>query len=127
IMCQGSAEACIVPVTFFSFFQTPDDFNIRFYSASFFRILRFFSFIGALSFPPLYIAVVGFHFEIIPSEMISIVKASVENIPFPPFIEGLLMAVTIELIREAGIRLPSPIGQTIGIVGGLIIGDAVVN
>src|SRR5690606_6107542 len=84
-------------------------------------------FIGALSFPPLYIAVVGFHFEIIPSEMISIVKASVENIPFPPFIEGLLMAVTIELIREAGIRLPSPIGQTIGIVGGLIIGDAVVN
>lgn len=90
-------------------------------------MLRLISFWGALTFPSIYIAVVGFHFDIIPYDVVTIVKGSIENIPFPPFFEAFIMAVTIELIREAGIRLPSPIGQTIGIVGGLIIGDAVVN
>lgn len=127
IMVEGSADATIVPVTFFTFFQSTDDYNIRYYAGSFFRLLRIFSFLGALFLPAIYIAVVGFHFEVIPYDMISIVKSSVENIPFPPFVEALIMTVTIELIREAGIRLPTPIGQTIGIVGGLIIGDAVVS
>ncbi|WP_242698558.1 spore germination protein [Bacillus sp. SD088] len=127
IISEGSSDVSIVPVTFFSFFQTPDDFNIRFYGGSFFRLLRLFSFWGALTLPAIYIAIVGFHFEIIPYDMVTIVKGSIENIPFSPFFEALIMAITIELIREAGIRLPSPIGQTIGIVGGLIIGDAVVN
>ncbi|GIN90195.1 germination protein KA [Siminovitchia terrae] len=127
VMSEGSADASIVPVTFFSFFQTPDDYNIRFYAGSIFRLIRLFSFWGALTLPAIYIAVVGFHFEIIPYDLITLVKSSIENIPFPPFFEALFMAITIELIREAGIRLPSPIGQTIGIVGGLIIGDAVVN
>lgn len=127
IMSEGTSDASIVPVTFFAFFHTPDDFNIRFYGGSVFRLLRLFSFWGALTFPPLYIAIVGFHFEIIPHDVVTMVKSSIENIPFPPFVEALIMAITIELIREAGIRLPTPIGQTIGIVGGLIIGDAVVN
>lgn len=127
IMTEGSTNAIILPVTFFSFFQSIDDFSERIYAASIFRLLRIFSFWGALFFPPLYVAVVGFNFEIIPFEMISLVKNSISSVPFPPVIEALLMAVTIELIREAGIRLPSPIGETIGIVGGLIIGEAVVN
>lgn len=127
IIADGSTNASIVPVTFFSFFQSPDDYNIRFYPSTFFRLLRIFSFLGALTLPAIYIAVVGFHFEIIPFAMVGIVKGSIENIPFSPLIEALVMAITIELVREAGIRLPTPIGQTIGIVGGLIIGDAVVN
>ncbi|MEI3613699.1 spore germination protein [Pseudogracilibacillus sp. SO30301A] len=127
IMTEGSTDAIIMPVTFFSFFQSPDDFNNRFYEGSVFRLLRLFSFWGTLTFPPLYIAVVGFHFEIIPYDMVVIVKGSIENVPFPPFVEALVMVITIELIREAGLRLPTPIGQTIGIVGGLIIGEAVVN
>lgn len=127
IMVEGSTNAIILPVSFFSFFQSIDDFNDRVYAAFVFRLLRIFSFWGALLFPPLYVAVVGFHFEIIPFEMISLVKSSISTVPFPPVIEALLMAITIELIREAGIRLPSPIGETIGIVGGLIIGEAVVN
>lgn len=127
IMSQGSSDAMIIPVTFFSFFQTPDDYNIRFYAGTIFRVIRLLSFWGALLFPSLYIAIVGYHFEMIPYDLITIMKNSTENIPFPPFFEALIMAITIELIREAGIRLPSPIGQTIGIVGGLIIGDAVVN
>ncbi|WP_349772282.1 spore germination protein [Lederbergia citrisecunda] len=127
ILSDGTSDVSILPVTFFSFFQTPDDFNIRFFAGSLFRLLRILSFWGAITLPSIYIAIVSFHFEIIPSDVITVVKGSIENIPYPPFIEALIMAVTIELIREAGIRLPTPIGQTIGIVGGLIIGESVVN
>lgn len=127
IISENSADAIVLPVTFFSFFQSPDDYNSRTYTSTIFRLLRLFSFIGTLLLPPLYIAIVGFHFEIIPYEMITLVKSSITGIPFLPFYEAMFMAVTVELIREAGIRLPSPIGETIGIVGGLIIGDAVVN
>src|SRR5699024_10778652 len=115
------------PVSFFSFFQSPDDYHKRPYVGSLFRILRFISFWGALIFPALYIAIIGYHFEIIPNELITLVKQSIETVPFPPFFEVLIMIITIELIREAGIRLPTSVGQTIGIVGGIIIGESVVN
>lgn len=127
ILNEGSSDVAIAPTSFFSFFQSPDDYNLRWNSASFFRILRLLSFIGSLTFPAIYIAVIAFHFEFIPYELIGLVKGSINNIPFSPLIEALIMAITIELVREAGIRLPSPIGQTIGIVGGLIIGESVVN
>ena len=127
VLVNGIAYAVLLPVTFFSFFQSPDDDSLPFYSGTIFRLFRLFSFFGALIFPALYIAVINFHFEIIPYELISLVKSSIENVPFPAFYEALIMAVTIELVREAGIRLPSPIGQSIGIVGGIIIGDAVVT
>lgn len=127
IMTEGSTDTLIVPVTFFTFFQSPDDYNNKYLAGSFFRILRLLSFLGALTLPAIYIAVVGFHFETIPHKMVGLVKGSIESIPFTPLSEALVMTITIELIREAGIRLPSPIGQTIGIVGGLIIGESVVN
>lgn len=127
ILDDGSSDAIILPVTFFSFFQTPDDYNSRTYTSTVFRLLRLFSFLGTLLLPPLYIALVGFHFEMIPYELITLVKGSISGVPFSPFFEALFMAVTVELIREAGIRLPTPIGETIGIVGGLIIGDAIVK
>jgi spore germination protein KA len=127
IFADGSSDVIIAPTTFFSFFQTPDDYNSRVFAGSFFRLIRFISFLVAVTFPALYIAVIAFHFEVIPNEIIVLVKGSVESIPFPPLIEAIIMAFTIELIREAGVRLPTPIGQTIGIVGGLIIGDAVIN
>lgn len=127
IMTDGSTEAIILPVTFFAFFQTPDDYNTRFIAGSLFRILSLMSFSGVLILPPLYIALISFHFEIIPYELIALVKSSVSGVPFLPFFEAMFMAVTIELIREAGIRLPTPIGATIGIVGGIIISEAVVT
>lgn len=127
LIADGSSEALIVPVTFFAFFQSPDDFNSRVFSGSLFRLLRLSNYLISVTFPAFYIATIGFHYEIIPKEIIIIVKSSVEGIPFPPLIEAIIMGITIELIREAGIRLPTPIGQTIGIVGGLIIGDAVIN
>jgi spore germination protein KA len=77
--------------------------------------------------PAVYIAIVSFHFEVIPFGLILLIKASLEDIPYPPLFEALLMELTIELIREASIRLPTRIGSTIAIVGGLVIGDAVVK
>ncbi|PHG57633.1 spore germination protein [Bacillus toyonensis] len=127
LVVDGSADVLIVPITFFAFFHTPDDFNSRIFAASFLRVLRIISFFIAIMLPAIYIAVISYHFEIIPNEIIVLVKSSVEGIPFSPLIEASIMALTIELIREAGVRLPTPIGQTIGIIGGLIIGDAVVR
>ncbi|WP_042348715.1 spore germination protein [Bacillus massiliigorillae] len=127
LMADGSAEVLILPITFFAFFQTPDDYNSRVFTATVYRFLRLMNFIISISFPAFYIATIAYHFEIIPNDIILLVKNSVEGIPFPPLVEAIIMLVTIELIREAGVRLPTPIGQTIGIVGGLIIGDAIIK
>ncbi len=127
IFSEGVPTALICPVSFFSFYQSPDDYNNRFIIGSFYRLIRFISFFIAIFIPSFYIAVVTFHFEVIPGELVIPVKNAVEGIPYPPIVEALIMELTIELIREAGLRLPTPIGQTIGIVGGLVIGDAVVQ
>ncbi|MFC0189189.1 spore germination protein [Fictibacillus aquaticus] len=127
VMSALSPMASIMPANFFSFYQSSDDYNTRWLLGSFFRFIRIFSFFTALGFPAVYIAVVSYHFEVIPSGMVLAIKSSLENIPYPPLIEAMIMELTIELIREASIRLPSPIGQTIAIVGGLVIGDAVVS
>src|SRR5699024_4744831 len=76
IINEGSADVSILPVTFFSFFQSPDDYNLRTYSGTFFRLLRLFCFLGTLILPALYIAVVSFHFELIPDDLIKLIKAS---------------------------------------------------
>lgn len=127
VMTEGSPTTLIAPSTFFMFYQAPDDYNMRWFTGTFVRLIRLFSFIIAVGLPAFYIAVVSFHFEVIPDELVIPVKASINEIAYPPIIEALVMVIIIELIREAGIRLPAPIGQTIGIVGGLVIGDAVVR
>ncbi|MEH6945221.1 spore germination protein [Bacillus sp. JJ722] len=127
LMVDGCSEALILPITFFAFFQSPDDYSSRVFTATIYRLLRMISFVISISFPAIYIATIAFHFEIIPNEIVILVKNSVEGIPFPPLVEAIIMGITIEFIREAGVRLPTPIGQTIGIVGGLIIGDAVIK
>jgi spore germination protein KA len=127
IMVEGSPTALMAPSTFFMFYQAPDDYNMRWYTGTFVRLIRLASFIIAIGLPAFYIAVVAFHFEVIPDELIMPVKSSINEIAYPPLLEALVMVIIIELIREAGIRLPQPIGQTIGIVGGLVIGDAVVR
>ncbi|GAA0405893.1 spore germination protein GerKA [Paenibacillus motobuensis] len=127
LLAEGSPTALIMPVTFFSFYQSPDDYGYRSLQASFIRFIRVFSFVIAVALPAYYIAVVSFHFEVIPQDLLLPIKSSIEHIPFPPILEALFMELTIELLREAGMRLPGPVGQTIGIVGGLVIGDAVVK
>ena len=127
IMTEVSPTAIIGPVTFFSFYQSPDDFNSRVITGTFYRFLRMMSLLVAVFLPSFYIAVVSFHSEIIPLELANKVKMDINQIPYGPFIEAMIMQVTIELIREASVRLPKSIGQTIGIVGGLVIGDSIVS
>ena len=127
IFTDQSSTALIAPVTFFSFFESPDDFNGRVFVGTFYRLLRFMSFMLAIFLPAFYIAVVGFHSEILPFELSTKVKIAVQDIPYRPIVEALIVEVFIEVIREAAIRLPAPIGPTIGIVGGLVIGDAIVS
>ncbi|WP_404405779.1 spore germination protein [Jeotgalibacillus malaysiensis] len=126
-MMDGSPNALIGPASFFSFYQSPDDYNGRFIIGTFYRLLRLVSFIVALLLPAFYIAIVSYHFEVIPEALTLPAKRAIEDIPYPPLVEAFIMEITIELIREATVRLPFPIGQTIGVVGGLVIGDAVVN
>jgi spore germination protein KA len=127
VMSDLSPTALIGPVTFFSFYQSPDDFTSRVLIGTFYRIMRMISFLTAIFLPAFYIAIVSFHFEVIPLELANKVKSDINQIPYRPFIEALIMEITIELIREASIRLPKSIGQTIGIVGGLVIGDSIVS
>lgn len=127
IFTDQSPTVLIAPVTFFSFYQSPDDYNGRVIVGSFFRLLRIASLVIAIYLPAFYIAVVSFHSEILPVEISKKVKLAINEIPYRPIFEAIIMELFIELIREASIRLPKPIGQTIGVVGGLIIGDAIVS
>ncbi|WP_236707901.1 spore germination protein [Brevibacillus choshinensis] len=127
ILSNEDPSALILPVTFFAFYQSPDDYQSRWVVGSFVRLIRLISFITSFLVPALYIAVVGFHPEILPSNLIFTVKSTIDRVPFPPIVEAFIMQITLEVLREAGVRLPSRVGQTIGIVGGLVIGESVVR
>lgn len=122
-----SPNVLIGPATFETFFKSMDDYGARWLVASFIRLMRYFGFIVAIFLPATYIAVIAFHFEIIPLKLLLSIGASRERVPFPPFIEAIVMEITLEMLREAGIRLPAKIGQTVGIVGGIVIGQAAVE
>ncbi|WP_244163147.1 spore germination protein [Paenibacillus pectinilyticus] len=127
ILSDGDPTALILPVTFFAFYQSPDDYHSRWIVGSFIRLIRLGSFFIASIVPALYIAIIGFHPEILPTNLIYTVKSSIDKIPFPPIVEALIMQIALEVLREAGIRLPSRVGQTVSIVGGLVIGESVVR
>lgn len=118
VMTNISPSALIGPVTFFSFYQTPDDYNSRVVVGSFYKIVRLLSFVTAVFLPAFYIAVISFHFKVLPLELSNQVKNDVNDIPYRPLIEALILEIIMELIRESSIRLPQSVGQTIGIVGG---------
>ncbi|MCX7711178.1 MAG: spore germination protein [Clostridia bacterium] len=127
ILVDGAPFAKIVPVTSHSLFHTPEETYLRWQYGTFIRLIRFLAVALAALLPGLYIGLVGYHREMIPTDlMIAIVKAK-ENVPFPTLLEILLMEVSFELIREAGIRIPGIIGNTIGIIGALILGQAAVQ
>jgi len=127
ILLDGTPFALIVPVTFSMLLQSPEDYYERWLPGTLLRCLRFFAAFLALTAPALYISFISFHPGLIPTELvISIIEAR-QGVPFPSLIEVLILEISIEILREAGIRLPQPIGPAMGIVGGLIIGDAAVN
>ncbi|MBM6387754.1 MULTISPECIES: spore germination protein [Paenibacillus] len=127
VVVDGSPSVVVAPVTFMSFFQTVDDYSSRWSISSFLRSLRIFAFFVAIFLPGFFISVISFHYEIIPMKLLLTLGESRGQVPFPPFVEAIIMELTLEMLREAGVRLPAPIGQTVGIVGGIVIGQAVVQ
>lgn len=127
IMSDNSPTALIVPTDYNSFIKTSDDYYNRWEIASFERILRYMAAFFAMTLPGLYLAVTNFHTQILPTTLLLSFAAAREGVPFPAVVEILLMELSFELLREAGVRLPGAMGNTIGIVGGLIIGQAAVE
>ncbi|AOZ94714.1 spore gernimation protein GerA [Paenibacillus crassostreae] len=124
---DGSPSAFSAPTSFVEYFASSDDYNQRWLLGSASRLLRFVALIITLLFTALYVSVTTYHYEMIPENLLMTLVESRSKVPFPPIFEALFMEVTIELLREAGARLPSKIGQTIGIVGGIVIGQASVQ
>lgn len=127
ILVDNSPFAIIVPVTLPALFQSPDDYYQRWLHTSFIRIVRLLAIGTSLILPALYVAVTSFHTSIIPTKLAYSIAAAREGVPFPSFVETIIMEFSLALLVEAVIRLPKPIGATIGIVGGLIIGQAAVT
>jgi len=127
ILLDRSPVAIIGPANFFSFFESTEDIYLRWSLSTFIRYIRLLAMAGSLLFTAFYVAIITYHFELIPSRLLIIIGQSRSLVPFPPFLEVLLMELLIELLREAGARLPSKVGQTMGIVGGIVIGQATVE
>lgn len=127
IIVDNSPFALIVPATLNTFFQASEDYYQRFHISSFVRILRYIAGFIAVSLPGLYIATAVYHPSMIPRLLVLKMAEAREAVPFPIVVEVLIMETAFELLREASIRLPQPVGGTMGVVGGLIIGQAAVE
>lgn len=127
VIVDGSPFALILPGLFVSFFQTSEDNYQKFYFSSFVRLLRYLAFAIALLTPSIYIAITTFHQEMLPTSLLISISRQREGIPFPALVEALLMEITFELLREAGIRMPRAIGSAVSIVGALVLGEAAVQ
>lgn len=127
ILLDGTSYALIVPATFSMMMQSPEDYYERWLPMSLIRMLRYVAAFLSIFLPSFYIAFVSFHQGLIPTDLALAIAGTRIGVPFPTIIEALLMEVSIELLREAGLRLPRPVGQTVGLVGALIIGEAAVQ
>ncbi|MEK3685405.1 spore germination protein [Paenibacillus sp. FSL R10-2736] len=127
ILQDGTPSALLAPVTFFALLQSSEDYYQNFYAGSWIRLVRFFFSLISMILPSLYVAITTFHAQIIPSNLLITIAAARENIPFSALTEALLMELTFEALREAGTRIPKPVGQTVSIIGGIVIGQAAVQ
>ncbi|PLT35802.1 spore germination protein [Bacillus sp. V5-8f] len=127
IFIDGTPFVLLAPAVFVQFFQTADDYYYRFDIATALRLLRISTFIISLIAPAAYVAVTTFHQEMVPTQLIIALAAQREAVPFPAIVEALIMEITFEILREAGIRLPRAVGSAVSIVGALVIGQAAVQ
>ncbi|MFD1017626.1 spore germination protein [Thalassobacillus hwangdonensis] len=127
VLVDKSPTGIIGPTTLFSFFESTEDLYMRWNMGTFLRVLRIFAMIISIVLTPLYVAALTFHYEIIPQSLLISLGQSRAMVPFPPIMEALLLEILIELLREAGARLPTKVGQTMGIVGGIVLGQAAVK
>lgn len=127
ILQDGTPRVLIAPVSFISFFQALDDYSAAWLQGSFFRMVRFLALIITLFLPAMYIAVITFHYYAVPLSLLVSLAESRVRVPFPPIVEAMILELTVEMIREAAVRLPTYIGTAISVVAGLIIGQAAVE
>lgn len=127
VMLDGSPFALIYPSVFIDLFKTADEAYMSYYMALFLRLLRFVAFLFSTFGSSLYIALTVFNPGMIPTQLLITIASSRAGVPFPAFFEAFIMEFTFEILREANIRIPKPIGPSISIVGGLVIGQSVVE
>ena len=127
ILINGSPFSLIVPAVISDFLTSSEDYNLNYHYSNFLRLLRSIAFICALFIPSFYIAITMYHYELIPTELLYAIIASREAIPFPVFFEIIIMEIAFELLQEASIRVPGTFSTTVGIIGGLILGEAAVS
>ncbi len=127
LIVDGNPYIHVLPVSFFSFFHASEDFGLQTPVSNFMRVLRFLGTLISTVLPSLYIAISYFHVEAIPTQLLLSIAGSREEVPFPAWFEVLIMELSFELIREAGVRVPGMLGTTIGIVGAIVLGQAAVS
>ncbi|CUH94966.1 putative membrane protein [Propionispora sp. 2/2-37] len=127
VLLEGSSFVYMFPVNFFTFFQTSEDFNLSVGVGTFMRFLRWIGTVLVVLLPAIYIAINYYHQEALPTDLALAIAGAREQVPFPALFEILLMELSFELIREAGLRVPGILGSTIGIVGAIILGQAAVS
>jgi spore germination protein KA len=127
VLMDRSPDCLYGPTSFFAFFESTEDVYMRWNMGLFLRMLRLVATFFSVLLTPAYVAVLTYHYEVIPSPLLLSLGESRARVPFPPVMEALLLEFVIELLREAGARLPTKVGQTMGIVGGIVIGQAAVE
>ncbi|MGG4491158.1 spore germination protein [Metabacillus idriensis] len=127
VISDGSPYVIAGPTNIFQFLVSPEDYYSSWSIGTFLRIVRIIGIMFSIIATPFYVAVLTHHYAIIPNDLLSPLIESRQNVPFPPLLEALFLEITIELLREAGARLPTKVGQTLGIVGGIVIGQAAVE
>ena len=127
IICNGTPVAITVPFTFVEYFNVNEDYYSNFYYATVNRIIRWIGFFLASSVPAIYVAFITFHQEMLPTQFLLSISSSRQDVPFPTIFEAILMLFIFEVLRETSVRMPTVIGQTISIVGALVIGQAAVE
>lgn len=127
LMVEGDPFAYIAPVNIWDFFHNPEDYEMRLPAAMFMRLLRYVGSLLTFILPSLYISLVTFHYEAIPTEILLAIAGYRQFVPFPSLVEMLMMIFAFELIREATLRVPGQLGGSIGIVGAIILGQAAVT
>ncbi|MBE3582509.1 MAG: spore germination protein [Limnochordaceae bacterium] len=127
IVVQGTPVVLTAPTLFWEFLQSPDDYCERPFLASFVRFLRLTMLVASLTLPSIYVALISFHQELVPTVLAIRIAGGRESVPFPALSEAMMMELSFEVLREAGLRIPRPLGQAISIVGILVIGQAAVS
>jgi spore germination protein KA len=127
ILVDGTPMVLTAPFLFIENFQSPDDYSFKPFFGSLIRWVRYIAFGISTLLPALYVALTAFDQELIPTKLLITIAAANEGTPFPGVVEALGMGLLFEILREAGIRLPRPVGQTISFIGALVIGEAIVT